>query len=94
MSVIKVNINNVRNENTELLLIREEISKSINEIEKIRNSLTIDTQNEIDERLCNVSKQLFQLEDKVDSLYKMINYSMDMYSQNEYRMSKQGNEIC
>lgn len=95
MSFIKLNINNIRNENVDLLLFRNELNKVINELVKLQNSVSMDIQSkrDIEQRIANTRKQLFLVEQRIVSLYKLINYSMDEYSKTEYELIRRGTGI-
>ena len=67
MSFIKLNINNIRNENVDLLLFRNELNKVINELVKLvcsyytmqeRAGYYADTNNMIKQRIADFGEQL------------------------------------
>lgn len=95
MSLIKININSVRNENVDLLLFRNELNKIINELVKLENSVASDIkiQRDIELRLINARKKLFAVEQRIINLYKTINYSMDEYSKTEYELIQTGSRL-
>lgn len=90
MAVIKVDLNNVRNENIDLLMFRNELNKIINELESLRAYVSFDVQSRrnIDMRLKKVKNELFEVEQRIIDLYKMVNYSMDEYSRTEYELCR------
>lgn len=96
MAVIKVDMNNVRNENIDLLMFRNELNRIINELECLRAYVPYNVQSrrDIDLRLKKAKNQLFQVEQRIIDLYKMVNYSMDEYSKTEYELCRKGSAIC
>ncbi len=96
MAVIKVDLNNVRNENIDLLMFRNDLNRIINELDSLRAYVPYDVQSRrnIDMRLKKVKNELFEVEQRIINLYKMVNYSMDEYSRTEYELCRKGSAIC
>lgn len=96
MAVIRVDLNNIRNENIDLLMFRNDLNRIINELEGLRAYVPFDVQSrrDIDIRLKKAKNELFSVEQRIIDLYKMVNYSMDEYSKTEYELCRKGSAIC
>lgn len=95
MTVIKVNMNIIRSTSNELVkckLLAENINSDINNM-KSGVSATIQSRRSIGQQITNISKRLDEVEHEIESLYNMINESVDRYMETEYQLCRRWSEI-
>lgn len=89
MTMIRISLNDVKNTNEALKNISSDIDCVNNTVGGLKHSVDsgVQARKDIRNKIYNVEKKLNRIEEEINELYKMINYSTGSYTKTE-------NDIC